>query len=576
MEQRFRICKTASELGRRGAASDGMTLIELLVAVLVLVIGILSTFTVFDTSKGATHVSERLEGQNHVAQREVERIESLPYSQVGLSGPPGTSTNSSNPDYYVSGLTTCPNFTWNQSAGAANATDSLIVNGCTYNGQAYTAGAVSPVDTTTYPGYTVYDFITWVNDGLCGPAGGCVISDSYKRVTVEVTSSGPVRLAPTVPVMVSGIVADPHAAPQIQQLNTSTPLVTCSPLVPSSTPCNYGLNGATANVFYLTDSSEPGGVQTTGATNSGSTTVSVASTTGVTAGLYISGAGIPTGTTVSSVSSGQIVISQAAAATASGVALAIGPYSPRTSDNSCMHYTEQQRPLNVDGTLNCGASTSAFTCSTTSSSTIAACPRPDLLSPAPAPPSVTQEYNFSPSPPSPTGMAPPGGQGRVIKRDPNPLAISCAVPPSSNATSGEFWATVPLSQALTLNGSGGMTLYTSTLTGVAANVTLCVGFYLETPVSTSTGTILDPLNLLCGLCTTPDSTLLGAVSYKPGPWPATVTPVSFPFQYMSTARAVSAGTSLGVRVWLTSTSGDDVVVQYDAPSLASGVEIDSQ
>jgi hypothetical protein len=125
-----------------------------------------------------------------------------------------------------------------------------------------------------------------------------------------------------------------------------------------------------------------------------------------------------------------------------------------------------------------------------------------------------------------------------------------------------------LGAQLNLSGNGGLTLYTSTVHGLSVSVTLCVGVYLESPILG----ILDPLNLLGGS----DSVRLGVVAYTMAQWPAVPTPVSFTFNYLSSARLVAAGTSLAVRVWLTAGSGDDIVAQYDAPTVASSVQINSQ
>lgn len=609
-----------------------MTIVELLVAILILTIGILGTFVVFTASKKGTHVSEGLESQTHVAQRELERIESLPYVQIGLTTPPAPSTDRLNPNYYVS-AGTCPSFTWNQSPGATSGTAPLVINGCA----SFSGGTVPRNGPTTYSGYTVYDFVTWVSD----PSGGTT-STAYKRVTVEVTANQVASLTPTRPVLVSAIVADPHAAPAAQQqLNSNSPLVTCDPLVPSSTPCNYGLDGQTPNVFYLTDSPEQNGVQTVGNTTNGSNAITgvgtttgvqagmsiagpgispnttvqsvststsqltisqnatatataarlaigptsgaqttgttaigsnvitaMGTTTGVAAGMYISGSGIPSGTTVTSVDSGsQIHISLNATANASATAISIWPYSPRAADNTCMHYTNQLRPLASSGSVTCGGTSSSFSCSTAASATATpnACARPDLLFPAPAPTSVAQEYNFSPNLSATT-------QGRVIKRDSNTSTTSCSVAPTNDASSGELWATQPLAQPLKLTGFGGMSLYTSTLTGASQPVTLCVSFYLETPVATAIGAILDPLNSLGAS----DSTPLGTISYTLSQWPPTITPLSFTFNYMTSSQTVPAGTSVAMRVWVTHNSGDDIVIQYDAPSAPSDVLLNSQ
>ena len=67
-------------------------------------------------------------------------------------------------------------------------------------------------------------------------------------------------------------------------------------------------------------------ISITGDTTSGSTSVtSVSSTAGVTVGMPITGAGIPAGTTVAAVGVGTLTLSQAATATATGVALTVDP-----------------------------------------------------------------------------------------------------------------------------------------------------------------------------------------------------------------------------------------------------------
>lgn len=403
----------ASELRSRAAAADGMTMIELLAAILVIAVAVLGAYGIFDTSNHAIHVSEVRESSTNVAQRELERVQSLPYAQVGLTLAPSVSTNPNNPDYYVS-AGTCPTFTWNQSPGATNPSDQLVINGC----GTYLGGTVIPSDATTYSGYTVYDFVTWVNDNQCVPGVGCpgsggVGTNDFKRVTVEVTSnsSGRAALTPTSPVLVSAIVVDPHAAPVSGNPTLGNPVdgstVTCTNGSGTQVSCNTGLGNQTANVFYLTDSPESSG------------------------------------------------------------------YTAPSANNSCMHYTDQPPPLSATGVLQCGASTSSQTCSVTVPS---ACPQPDLLNSAPPSASIPQEYNFSPNisattqgrvikrDPNATGSTP------------------CSATPSNDATMGQLWATQPLASSLNLSGAGGMTLYASTLSGASASVTLCVGVYLETPV----------------------------------------------------------------------------------------------
>jgi hypothetical protein len=237
-----------------------------------------------------------------------------------------------------------------------------------------------------------------------------------------------------------------------------------------------------------------------------------------------------------------------------------------------MHYTDRQLPLSASGVLQCGTGAGVLTCGLLQQN---ACPQPDLLSSTAPPASITQEYNFSPNISAVTA-------GRVIKRD--PLAVganasaACGATPTASASDGELWATAPLAAPLNLSGNGGMTIFTNTLAAAPANITMCVGVYVEAPPSGVATGLLDPLNLLCGTCTTKNSTLLGTVAYTNPVWPGTLTPLSFTFSYMTTATTVPAGDSIAVRVWFTSTatSGDDVVLQYDAPAVASYVDLNSQ
>jgi prepilin-type N-terminal cleavage/methylation domain-containing protein len=498
------------DIQRRFAATDGFTLIELMAALMILAVGILATFNVFDSSNRASSVSEAQQAEIHRAQSEIERLQSLPYEKLGLTATPATSANVKNPGYYVKGGP-CPalaTFQWNQSAGAS-ATETLVINGCTYeyeekpkvlSKQTFATGEVAP--TTTWSdgrlSGTVYDYITWVKDPNCNPGSGCPMLNDYKRITVEVTNntSSP-GSATTAPVLVSAVVANPSALPIAGKPNTGDPLneVICKNGEGREVTCNYGLGGETPNTWYLTDSPEE------------------------------------------------------------------GVYKEPKEDDTCMHYTQALKPTV------CGGTTVACTAASSTE-----CPRPDLLE-ASTPPVAKKEYNFSPNIEVGSGVL-WKGEGRVILRDPKatPAEGACAKPPSENAKMGELWATRPLSAPLKLSGNGGMTLYTRTLTSASASVTLCVGVYLENPVSGKPEGFLDPLNKLAGN----DSEQLGVVSFTIGQWPSEATPVSFTFNYMSAPREVAKGVSIAVRVWPTLGSGDDIVAQYDAESARSSVQINSE
>jgi hypothetical protein len=235
-----------AKLRRRLTAEGGFTIIELVCALTVLTIGIFSLVMAFDSSRKLSLVSERHTTLSHVAQREIENLEGLPYSQIALNGIPASSTNPDNPDHYVVGGSP-PTLEWNQTASAQ---ESLITPSQVSN------GSITPV-TTWQEGQLsglVYDFVTWTSDPTCGsqcPASG----QDYKRIVVAVTMNG--GLQPD-PIWLSSVIADPSANPSGKVINGSTgnPLDNPSTKCLSGTtvvPCSQPLDSGTANIWFLHD-----------------------------------------------------------------------------------------------------------------------------------------------------------------------------------------------------------------------------------------------------------------------------------------------------------------------------------
>lgn len=217
----------------------GFTVIEALAAALMLSVGILTSLNVFTSSRKVTLVAERQTTVSQRAQNELERVLSLPWSQVALTGT-SSSWSTTPSDYtYVSNPTgDCPSNASGAAptyqpdhSGSSSATEQLVINGCTYtttinvNGTAQTetiqptAGTVAPVQSWSAPGPSggtvsgnIYDFITWATDPTCTqtstPASKCSSTDDYKRVTVVVTMNGVTQ--PSEPAIVSGYATPPN------------------------------------------------------------------------------------------------------------------------------------------------------------------------------------------------------------------------------------------------------------------------------------------------------------------------------------------------------------------------------
>ncbi|MFN2537953.1 MAG: hypothetical protein ABR549_07335 [Mycobacteriales bacterium] len=180
-------------------------MIELMVAVLLITVGILSFAGTIDASRKLTDQSEVKEAAVHRAEREVERIQALGFKQVAhpsstsfaLSGDPLAAR-------VVSG--TEPRFKWDRKDDSKS--EPLVTA---------TTGAVDLGPTSWSDGRfsgTVYRFVTWADDAACAGlvlSPLCPNSRNYKRVTVVVTITG--LRNPLKPVWFSALISDPDDGP---------------------------------------------------------------------------------------------------------------------------------------------------------------------------------------------------------------------------------------------------------------------------------------------------------------------------------------------------------------------------
>ncbi len=100
---------------------DGFTVIEVLVASFILVLGALAVFMTFSAAVRNVQRGKETQVGLSVAQREMEKIRSLPYEKIALKTTPVNSTETTNPNNRVSGST----FNLNRT-GAANYASMVI------------------------------------------------------------------------------------------------------------------------------------------------------------------------------------------------------------------------------------------------------------------------------------------------------------------------------------------------------------------------------------------------------------------------------------------------------------------
>jgi prepilin-type N-terminal cleavage/methylation domain-containing protein len=180
------------------SSESGFTLIEMLVAMAVLLIGIVATFGVFASSKNATLVAQRHEVAVHQAQREMEKLRAYSYSELGLESMPSQSTDPTNPNYRVQSGNRF------RSKTSPQLDEDLVSGGLIKPGpESFTAGEMDAAVTGK-----VYRYITWRDENCLT----CTGSQNTKRLFIAVTIDavpGRPGIGPRNPVWLSSIAIDP-------------------------------------------------------------------------------------------------------------------------------------------------------------------------------------------------------------------------------------------------------------------------------------------------------------------------------------------------------------------------------
>jgi prepilin-type N-terminal cleavage/methylation domain-containing protein len=188
----------------------GFTLLEVLVASLLLAIGIISMVGSFDPARHLGTTAELHQVASAQAEGELNRITSMKFSNISLKEAPTAGVKTTEPTYYVSsgpcagkGPVSTPCYQWDWSSSASiEALDVAATTDSEPNPRSWTTTVSTSSGTTRISGKT-YRFITWANDTLC-KATACGGSTDDKRITVAVTITGIKQ-----PVELSSLVTNP-------------------------------------------------------------------------------------------------------------------------------------------------------------------------------------------------------------------------------------------------------------------------------------------------------------------------------------------------------------------------------
>jgi prepilin-type N-terminal cleavage/methylation domain-containing protein len=167
----------------RGTNQRGFTLIEVVIAIFLLMLGSLTVLSLLDASTRNNYRVEQSQVAVNQLEAELERIKNLPFNEVALTSTPASSGDEDEPGWRVSG---------GQFALERNGTDlrPLVVNGTVLEaGGTVSGGTLAAAPTEFQSGDisgTISRYVVWVNDTRC-PDAVCPGSQDIKRVVVAAT-----------------------------------------------------------------------------------------------------------------------------------------------------------------------------------------------------------------------------------------------------------------------------------------------------------------------------------------------------------------------------------------------------
>lgn len=160
---------------RQLRSEAGFTIIETLVASLILVTGLAASLAALDAASHVSHVTQRHQTAVQVAQRELEELSNLDYEQLALTATPASSSDTDSPLSRISGT---------QFQTESGQSEELVIEG--------DSAAVDPGPETLSESSSdaiIYRFVTWVDSpDYSSCTENCSNTQDYKRITVAVAA----------------------------------------------------------------------------------------------------------------------------------------------------------------------------------------------------------------------------------------------------------------------------------------------------------------------------------------------------------------------------------------------------
>jgi prepilin-type N-terminal cleavage/methylation domain-containing protein len=221
----------------RFSEQEGFTIIEVLVALFIVSIAAMVTFSLMST---ATRNAQRAKANQvavEFAEQELERLRSEPDERLAMTTVPSRSTDSGNPNYRIRGnefaLAREPLGEYGKLVHVGGEIEGV---GTSEEGGFIVEGAVVPSEKFESGDVKgrVYRYVVWRNDEACGAS--CPTQQDYKQIVVAVRLDNP------------GNDPSPHGYFEVQS-NFIDPKRNSESDPPKNSEGNY----VTAQQFYLTD-----------------------------------------------------------------------------------------------------------------------------------------------------------------------------------------------------------------------------------------------------------------------------------------------------------------------------------
>jgi Tfp pilus assembly protein PilV len=233
----------------KAKSEDGFTIVEVLIAALILVAGSIATFGVLASATVNNQRAKATQIALDKAQQEVEVLRSLSDEELALTVAPPPSGEEGNPNYRVSG----GKFAIKRSP-VSEYKEMVVKGGVRYPSETLEKGVVSPGPTSFTSGDVagkVYRYIVWRNDASCS-SETCPGEQDYKQIIVAVKLNSKLNGGnPGGYVEVQSDFVDPEHSAADNPIPGAEGVVTAQQFFLSDTPC--ALTGSTTRLEATAD-----------------------------------------------------------------------------------------------------------------------------------------------------------------------------------------------------------------------------------------------------------------------------------------------------------------------------------